>query len=206
TMLVERPTYLGALQSCALYEPQMKALASAREGLSPQALAQHGGDARLLSVQPNFQNPTGRIMSEPRRQEIAQIASGLNLPIVEDDPYGELWFDQPCPAPLSAHMPQGSVYLGSFSKVLAPGLRLGYLVAPKALHAKLVQAKQAADLHASNLAQRMVSEVLHGPGFSAHLAQVRSVYRQRSAAMQELLSQHLGDLCAWDRPCGGMFF
>src|SRR5699024_8682075 len=103
--------------------------------------------ARFLYLLPNFQNPTGRTMGEARRVALVQAARELALPLVEDNPYGDLWFDAPPPAPLAARYPEGTLYLGSFSKVLAPGLRLGYIVAPHAVLPKLLQAKQAADLH-----------------------------------------------------------
>ncbi|MFN7444917.1 MAG: PLP-dependent aminotransferase family protein, partial [Curvibacter sp.] len=149
-ILVETPTYLGALQAFAPMQPRVSGVVSDDEGVDLAALraTQAAGEpARFLYVLPNFQNPSGRLMSEPRRAALSQTAAALGLPLIEDNPYGELWFDAPPPAPLSARHPQGCLYLGSFSKVLAPGLRLGYLVAPPAVLPKLLQAKQAADLH-----------------------------------------------------------
>ena len=151
-MLVETPTYLGALQAFAPIEPEVVSVASDDEGVHrrrPRRPRRRG--ARFLYVLPNFQNPTGRTMTEARRAALSRRAAELGLPIVEDNPYGDLWFDAPPPLPLTARNPEGCVYLGSFSKVLAPGLRLGFLVAPKALYPKLLQAKQAADLHSPEL-------------------------------------------------------
>ncbi|MET0518893.1 MAG: PLP-dependent aminotransferase family protein, partial [Burkholderiaceae bacterium] len=143
---VETPTYLGALQAFTPYEPEFVAVDCDDQGPLPQALAAAAG-ARFLYLLPNYQNPTGRCMSAPRREQIVSRTRALWLPIVEDNPYGDLWFDEAPPPPLSASAGDDAIYLGSFSKVLAPGLRLGYVVAPPALMPKLLQAKQAADLH-----------------------------------------------------------
>ena len=144
-VLVETPTYLGALQAFTPMEPEFVSVASDAEGIDVADLAAKAAGARFLYVLPNFQNPTGNSMSEARRVARSAEARRIGLPIVEDNPYGDLWFDVPPPAPLTARNPEGCIYMGSFSKTLAPGLRLGYLVAPEALYPKLLQAKQAAD-------------------------------------------------------------
>src|SRR5438270_811646 len=123
-LLVETPTYLGALQAFTPMEPEIVGVASDANGVDVDALADVATSARFLYVLPNFQNPTGRTMDDARRQALVHRASGLGLPLVEDNPYGDLWFDAPPPAPLTARNPDGCVYLGSFSKILAPGLRL----------------------------------------------------------------------------------
>ena len=146
-VLVETPTYLGALQAFTPMEPQFVSVASDAEGIDMSDLQAKASDARFIYVVPNFQNPTGRLMGEAQRVELSATAARIALPIVEDNPYGELWFDVPPPLALTARNPDGCIYMGSFSKTLAPGLRLGFLVAPKALYPKLLQAKQAADLH-----------------------------------------------------------
>ncbi len=129
-MLVESPTYLGALQAFAPMEPVFRSVASDAQGMCPQALSALAAGARFAYLIPSFQNPTGRCMAQDRREQLALAAARAGLPLVEDNPYGELWFEQAPPPPLAALYPQGTVYLGSLSKVLAPGLRLGYLVAP----------------------------------------------------------------------------
>jgi 2-aminoadipate transaminase len=156
-VLVETPTYLGALQAFAPMEPEILGVGSEGDELDIADLTAKADGARFLYVLPNFQNPTGRCMGEARREALVQQAAALSLPIVEDNPYGDLWFDAPPPAPLTARNPAGCIYLGSFSKVLAPGLRLGYLVAPPSVFPKLLQAKQAADLHSPGYNQRMVA-------------------------------------------------
>jgi 2-aminoadipate transaminase len=162
--------------------------------------------ARFVYLLPNFQNPTGRTMTEERRAAVAQVAEECGLPIIEDNPYGDLWFDAP-PAPsLSSRHPKGSVYLGSFSKILAPGLRLGYLVAPKALYPKLLQAKQAADLHTPSFNQRVVAEVLKDGFIERHVPTIRALYKQQCEAMLAALDREMAGLgLSWNRPVGGMF-
>ena len=206
TVLVETPTYLGALQAFAPMEPAIVSVASDDEGVRIDDLAAKAGGARFLYVLPNFQNPTGRSMSEARRATLVARAAELGLPLVEDDPYGDLWFDQPPPAPLTARNPEGCIYLGSFSKVLAPGLRLGYVVAPKAILPKLLQAKQAADLHSPSFNQRMVAEVLKDGFITRHVPTIRALYKRQCHAMLEALQKEMAGLdLQWNRPDGGMF-
>jgi 2-aminoadipate transaminase len=209
-VLVETPTYLGALQAFAPMEPVVQSVPSDDEGVQIDALARLAGSgtdkARFLYVLPNFQNPTGRTMSEARRAALVETAAELGLPLLEDNPYGELWFDAPPPAPLTARNPAGCIYLGSFSKVLAPGLRLGYLVAPPEIFPKLLQAKQAADLHTPGFNQRMVVEVMQGGFLQRHVPTIRTLYRQQRDAMLAALEREMDGLdVQWNRPVGGMF-
>lgn len=205
-VLVETPTYLGALQAFAPMEPRVVAIASDAEGPDVADLARKRTDARFLYVLPNFQNPTGRTVSEARRAELVQTARELGLPLVEDNPYGDLWFDAPPPAPLAARYPEGTIYLGSFSKVLAPGLRLGFLVAPPAVFPKLLQAKQAADLHSPGFNQRMVSQVLRDGFLDRHVPTIRALYRRQRDAMLAALEREMRGLdVQWNAPEGGMF-
>ena len=206
TVLVETPTYLGALQAFTPMEPRIVSVHSDDQGIDVDDLAAKAAGARFLYVLPNFQNPTGRTMSEARRQALVDRARALGLPIVEDNPYGDLWFDQPPPAPLTARHPEGCIYLGSFSKVLAPGLRLGYIVAPPALMPKLLQAKQAADLHSPSFNQRMVAEVLRDGFIDRHVPTIRALYKHQCEVMLDALSQEMAGLdVQWNRPDGGMF-
>jgi 2-aminoadipate transaminase len=209
-ILVETPTYLGALQAFTPMEPIAVGVNSDDHGVDPadlRAKVGTGADkARFVYLLPNFQNPTGRTMTEDRRAAVAQVAVECGLPIIEDNPYGDLWFDAP-PAPsLSSRHPEGSVYLGSFSKILAPGLRLGYLVAPTALYPKLLQAKQAADLHTPSFNQRVVAEVLKDGFIDRHVPTIRALYKQQCKAMLAALDREMAGLgLTWNRPVGGMF-
>ena len=137
-VLVESPTYLGAVSAFVPMEPEVVSVASDDDGVDIADLEKKADGARFLYVLPNFQNPTGRTMSEARRAALSSTAARLGLPLMEDNPYGDLWFDTPPPAPLTARNPDGGIYLGSFSKVLAPGLRMGFIVAPKAVYPKPV--------------------------------------------------------------------
>lgn len=209
-VLVETPTYLGALQAFTPMEPTIVSVASDDEGPLVDdfaATAGHdSGRARFMYLLPNFQNPTGRTMSEARRAALVAKADELGVPLVEDNPYGDLWFDQPPPAPLTARNPEGCIYLGSFSKVLAPGLRLGYVVAPKAIYPKLLQAKQAADLHSPSFNQRLVAEVLKDGFLDRHVPTIRALYKRQRDAMHAALERELASLgVTWSRPDGGMF-
>ncbi|KLR59630.1 2-aminoadipate aminotransferase [Diaphorobacter sp. J5-51] len=209
-VLVETPTYLGALQAFAPMEPQVVSVASDSEGVLIDDLAAKAGSgadkARFLYVLPNFQNPTGRTMSEARREALVAQAAALNLPLVEDNPYGDLWFDQAPPQPLTARNPEGCIYMGSFSKVLAPGLRLGYVVAPRQMYPKLLQAKQAADLHTPSFNQRLVSEVIKNGFLDRHVPTIRQLYKEQCQAMVAALEQEMQGLgVTWNRPDGGMF-
>ena len=205
-VLVETPTYLGALQAFSPMEPHAVSVASDDEGVLVDDLVAKSKNARFIYLLPNFQNPTGRSMSEARRAAVSAAAAQAGLPIVEDNPYGELWFDEEPPLPLTARNPEGCIYLGSFSKVLAPGLRLGFLVAPKAIYPKLLQAKQAVDLHTPSFTQRMVAEVLKGEFLSRHVPTIRALYKQQRDAMLAALEREMAGLdVQWNRPAGGMF-
>ncbi|WP_077003218.1 PLP-dependent aminotransferase family protein [Variovorax sp. KK3] len=205
-VLVETPTYLGALQAFSPMEPEAVSVASDDEGVLVDDLKAKAKDARFVYLLPNFQNPTGRTMTEARRAAVSAAATQAGLPIVEDNPYGELWFDEAPPMPLTARNPEGCIYLGSFSKVLAPGLRLGFLVAPKSIYPKLLQAKQAADLHSPSFNQRMVAEVMKDGFLARHVPTIRALYKRQRDAMLAALDREMQGLgVVFNKPAGGMF-
>ena len=208
-MLVETPTYLGALQAFTPMEPVIDSVASDDEGVDIADLRAKVGTgankARFLYVLPNFQNPTGRTMSEARRAALSATAAELGLPLIEYNPYGDLWFDKEPPAPLTARNPEGSIYLGSFSKILAPGLRMGFLVAPKAIFPKLLQAKQAADLHSPSFNQRLITTVMQGGFLDRHIPTIRALYKTQRDAMLAALAKDMPADVTWNTPSGGMF-
>ena len=214
--LVESPTYLGAVMAFTPMEPEVISVVSDVEGLDLddlRAKARHNAQAaRFLYVLPNFQNPTGRTMTEASRAALSQTAAELSLPLMEDNPYGDLWFDTPPPPSLTARNPAGGIYLGSFSKVLAPGLRMGFIVAPTAVYPKLLQAKQAADLHSPGFNQRIIHEVMQDGFLDRHVPTIRALYKSQRDAMLQALAQHFPDSTTqpeqsltWNTPAGGMF-
>ncbi len=206
---VETPTYLGALQAFTPYEPIFSSLESDGQGPLPEAFVRLPHDApgtRFAYLLPNYQNPTGRVMGLERRKAIMAAARAAGVPVIEDNPYGDLWFDEPPLPALSSLWPEGSIYLGSFSKVLTPGFRLGFIVAPKELYPKLLQAKQAADLHTPGFNQRVVYEVIRNGFLDQHVPKIRARYKANRDAMAAGLVAHLPPGCEWEKPHGGMFF
>jgi 2-aminoadipate transaminase len=205
-VLVETPTYLGALQSFSMYEPHYVQMPTDAQGLVPSGLTPAlCAGARLLYAQPNFQNPTGRRLPIERRRALAEFAKTSAFPVIEDDPYGALdYAGAPLPTLLSM-APDHIVYLGSFSKVLAPGLRVGYLIAPEELHFKLVQAKQATDLHTPSFTQRVVHEVVKNGFLDTHVPAIRALYRDQCQAMLAALERYMPKGVKWNQPEGGMF-
>ena len=205
-VLVEAPTYLGALQAFDLFFPKYVSLPSDDDGLdADQITAEHAQDAKFLYALPNFQNPTGRLMTEARRQALVAKARELNLLVIEDDPYGELWYTSAPPPSLLSRMPERVIQMGSFSKILAPGLRLGYIVAPEEIARKFEQVKQATDLHTATLTQRAVYEVVKDGFLNEHIPTIRSMYHTQAQAMLSALDEHMPTGVKWNQPAGGMF-
>jgi 2-aminoadipate transaminase len=209
TVLVESPCYHAALQVFGFAGARIVAVPSDTDGVDPEALDQLVTRERpkLLYTVPTFQNPTGRTLPADRRAAIARVAARRGLWIIEDDPYGELRFEgERVPWIASyddAH--DRAVLLGSFSKVMAPGLRLGWLRAPAALRRACAVAKQAADLHTPTVNQLAAARYLADQDLDAHVARVAAAYRERRDAMLVGLADALPEGSAWDRPAGGMF-
>ncbi|HEY6641930.1 PLP-dependent aminotransferase family protein [Povalibacter sp.] len=205
-VLVETPTYLGALQSFSLSEPEFVSVPSDDQGPIIAAMTRDLTDGgRFMYCLPNFQNPTGRRMPVQRRKELIDVAAKAGLPLVEDDPYGSLSYRGEQLPSLWSMNPGGVVHMGSFSKVFAPGLRVGYVIAPEKLALKLVQAKQAADLHTPSFTQRIVHEVIKDGFLDDHIPQIRQLYASQCRAMLDALQQHFPKGCSWNEPEGGMF-
>lgn len=208
-VLVEAPSYLGALQSFSLFEPSYEAVPTDAGGLIPEALTnERAAGARFIYVLPNFQNPTGLTLNLERRKALVERCAALQVPIIEDDPYGELRYaGEPQPGLLGLGRAAGAtvIRLGTFSKVLAPGLRLGYIVAPKHIIAKLVQIKQATDLHTASLTQMAVYETVKDGFLTHHLPMVRDLYKEQCGYMLDAMDKHFPTTATWTRPEGGMF-
>jgi len=205
-VLVETPSYLGALQAYSLFRPAFSSMLSDEQGIVVDALddAQLEG-ARFMYCLPNFQNPTGRRLPLERRQALVKRATEAGVLIVEDDPYGELSYEGELLPSLLSMNPDNVVYMGSFSKVLAPGLRLGYVIAPEAVFGKLVQAKQAADLHTPSFSQRIVYEAIQDGFLDAHIPEIRKLYAHQCELMLAALERYFPAQAQWNRPAGGMF-
>jgi 2-aminoadipate transaminase len=209
TVLVEDPTYLAALQSFGLADARAVPIPGDDEGPDPEAmiaLARREG-ARLAYLIPTFQNPTGRTLSVERRAALAEAAAAAGLWLVEDDPYSALRLDGE-PVDLLAAHPAASdrtIVVQTLSKVLSPGLRIGYLRAPAALRGPLAVAKQAADLHTSTVAQLAAERWLAHHDLGAHIAGLAAHYRPRRDALLDALARHLPAGSKWTRPEGGLF-
>jgi DNA-binding transcriptional MocR family regulator len=216
TALVTAPTYLGALQAFSGAEPRYDELRPEDGSHTPAAYAdaarRAGGEVKLAYVVPSFANPTGETLSLAARQRLLDLAEELDIPVVEDAAYAMLGFEGEPPPPILALeiARRGSieharaVYCGTFSKVLSPGLRVGWIVAPKAVARRLVLIKQASDLNSATVNQ-MVMHRLAETVFDAQVARARAHYRQRRDLLLAALQRHMPAGVAWTRPRGGLF-
>ncbi|MFI0511206.1 PLP-dependent aminotransferase family protein [Streptomyces sp. WSLK1-5] len=209
TVLVESPCYLAALQAFRFAGARVVAVPGDDEGPDPVALEELVARERpkLLYTVPTFQNPTGRTMSAARRAAVASVAARCGLWIVEDDPYGELRFEGERVPWIAAHEEarDRTVLLGSLSKVMAPGLRLGWLRAPGEVRRACAVAKQAADLHTPTVNQLAAARYLADRDLDAHVRRVAGVYGERRDAMLAGLAEALPEGSTWTSPEGGMF-
>ena len=213
-VLVEGPTFLATIQCFRLYGPQVKGVPIDAYGVNvdqlEEMMVKH--KPKLVYLIPSFGNPSGALMSLARRLKVLELAVKYQTVVVEDDPYGDLYFGEPPPPSLLALTEQvpGSrqwlVHCGSLSKVLSPGLRLGWMIAPPDLLAKATMCKQFSDAHTSTFAQATAAQYLRAGRMPATLANVRSVYAERAKAMGHALHQELGDALSFSQPQGGLFF
>jgi 2-aminoadipate transaminase len=209
---LENPSYLGAIQAFDAFEPRYLPITADGHGIVPDALADAFAASdplpKFLYVVPNYENPTGNTLAAERRSQVVAICARFGVPILEDDPYGEIWFDQPPPPPLLADAESGMVtYLGTGSKMVAPGLRVAWMVIPDpSLREKVVTAKQGADLHSSSYAQYVFHAYVEDDArLAAHLDRVRTTYRNRRDAMLAALAREMPPHIRWNEPDGGMF-
>ena len=216
-LLVEAPTYLGALQAFNVYGADYLSVPSDHDGLRTDLLkAPLRSGPKFMYVLPNFQNPGGTTLSEGRRHELVLLADRYGIPIVEDDPYGQLRYEGEHLPPLvvldrenlrrdAGYSIGNVIYLSTFSKTLAPGLRLGWIVAPPEVISRLVQLKQGADLHSSTFGQMVAYEVARDNFLDEHVKLIRRVYRERRDVMLEALAKNFPPAVTWTRPAGGLF-
>lgn len=207
TILTEAPTYLGAIQAWNAYEPRFLTIPLDGDGMQVDKLEPilERESVKFIYVLPNFHNPAGTTLSLERRQALVQIASRHNVFIVEDDPYGELRFEGEDIAPLISMHKENVVYLGTFSKTLAPGIRLGWIIAPEIVMERLVQAKQGADLHTSTFIQMLAYDIASRGILKRHVETIRAVYSERRDVMLESVEKHFPPGTSWTRPQGGLF-
>lgn len=216
-ILVESPTYLGALQAWNAYGAEYVPVRVDDDGMVTEALEEAlRTGPKFMYVLPNFQNPSGVTLSLERRWQLIQLADRYGVPIIEDDPYGQLRYEgESLPSIVALDSQyrnqdqscyQGNViYLSTFSKTLAPGLRLAWVVAPPQVISKLVQAKQGADLHTSTLNQMLAFEVAHGGFLDRHVQLIRKVYGERRQVMLDAMQAEFPPQVNWTRPKGGLF-
>jgi len=204
---VESPTYLGALQAFTPYEPIYAAIPCDEDGVIPDALeatlTRH--PVKFVYLVPTFQNPSGRTLSLERRQAIAVLLERHDTLLIEDDPYCDLRYAGQAIAPIKSYAPDRVVYVGTLSKVFAPGLRIGYCLAPEPVHSWLVLAKQGVDLHTGTFDQALATEYLQGGYLLQHLPRILDLYRPRRIAMLEALAEFMPKGFRWSQPEGGMF-
>ncbi len=206
-VIVEGPTYFGALQVFEPYAVQIEAVPLDGDGVVVEQLEaafRREPRPKLFYTVPTFQNPAGVTMSAERRRAVVELAARYGVPVVEDDPYGELWYDVPPPPPLRAYWDE-VLFLGTFSKTLAPGLRVGWLVAPPRLMKPLIDAKEAADIQSDRLLQRALAACISSPWYEEHLRATRAVYAERCRLLVEALTDELGEFAQWSAPRGGFF-
>jgi DNA-binding transcriptional MocR family regulator len=208
-VLCESPTYLGAIGAFRAYRPDFVEVPTDDDGMVPAELESRLGSldrVKLIYVVPDFQNPSGRRWSIERRRRLAELAGRFNVPVIEDAPYAELCFEgEPMPpvAALGNHCTV--VYLGTCSKILSPGMRLGWVVADSDLIRRYVLVKQGTDLHTSSLVQLLAARFMLDHDLEAHIARIRSVYRARRDAMLTAIEEHFPEDIRFTRPKGGLF-
>jgi 2-aminoadipate transaminase len=206
-VLIEEPSYLGAIQTFNSYEADFNTVHINEDGIDlvslKEKLIQH--QPKLLYVIPNFQNPSGVSYSEENRKGFAEIVKQFNVIVIEDDPYGELHFTDSIRTPLKKLLPQQVLLMGSFSKTVAPGLRLGWVCAPQAIYKKLFTCKEASDLHSSNLDQHLIYQFLTDNDYDAHIASIRSLYSSKKTQMIGAIEKYFPKSVKVYSCEGGMF-
>ncbi|MCI8512196.1 MAG: PLP-dependent aminotransferase family protein [Lachnospiraceae bacterium] len=207
-VLVESPTYVAALKIFSIYGARVEAVASDDEGLIPEALQEklEEGPVKLLYLIPNFQNPTGITLPWERRKQIMEIVKNHNVLVIEDDPYGKLRYSgEPVPHMKTLDTEGQIAYFGSFSKIIAPGLRVAYVVCQEAIAQKLVLGKQNNDMHTPNLTQFIVNEFCRRGRLAPHIEDCCCVYKKKRDTMLSLLNEHFPKEIYWTKPDGGLF-
>ena len=206
-VVIEEPAYLGAIQAFSIFRPRFNPVVLTEEGLDlrqfKSVMSRH--KPKLIYSVPNFQNPSGISYSEKTRQEMADILQGTSTLLIEDDPYGDLRYAGSAKSSFKAILPANTILLGSFSKTISPGLRLGWIVAPHDIMEKLIIAKQAADLHTTHFTQCILYQYLKDNDIDAHIKKIKEAYGKQAKAMLDSIERYCPDGVAHTTPEGGMF-
>lgn len=211
-VLAEAPSYVGALGTFQQYEAQVVHVSMDHDGLIPEALRQAisttratGRKIKFLYLIPNYQNPAGVLLSPDRRTEILEICRNEEIFVIEDNPYGLLGFDNPSPNAMRAQDSENVIYLGSFSKTIAPGFRVGWALVPQSLKEKLVIASESSILCPANFAQLSISSYLSDQPWRDQIASFCDLYKVRRDAMLEAMVEHFPENATWTKPEGGFY-
>ena len=206
-LIIEEPGYLGAIQAMSLYKPKFIPIRVTEEGMDTAMLrkAMSSEKPKLMYTVPNFQNPSGNSYSSKNRIEISNILRGTHTLLIEDDPYCELRFEGEDKQSFKKLLPENTVLLGSFSKIIIPGFRLGWVVAPKFIMEKLIIAKQAADLHTSHFTQAIIFQYLIDNDIDTHITKIQTAYGNQCRAMIRSIRKHFPSDVSHTSPEGGMF-
>jgi len=206
-IVTEAPTYLGALQAWNLFGPRYVTVPSDDDGMQVDKLEEilKREKVKFIYVLPNFHNPAGVTLAEERRYRLVEIAGKYGVPIIEDDPYGELRFEGRDLVPIIVLHKENVIYLSTFSKTLAPGIRLGWVTAPGRVIDRLIMAKQAADLHTSTFVQMVANDICQRGILKRHVQIIRKVYKERRDVMLAAMEEFFPKGVTWTRPQGGMF-
>jgi 2-aminoadipate transaminase len=206
-VLIERPGYLGAIQALSIFEPRLHSVSLGENGVDLNELEEEltAHNPKLFYAVPNFQNPSGLSYSEENRKRAAEILSRHNTIFIEDDPYGELRFYGENVKSMKNFYNDGTVLLGSFSKIVSPGMRIGWVCAGKEIMEKLIIAKQAADLHTNYLSQRILYRYLSENDIDSHISKITSLYKSQCDCMTAMIQKYFPNQVSCTKPKGGMF-
>lgn len=207
-VMVEKPSYLGLLQSFCMYRANFVATKLDDDGLNIENLAEtmEKYNPKVAYLIPNFQNPTGLTYTKEKREQIFDVIKDKDMILIQDDPYGELRFeDSPRIPYIGLNKTEKNIYLGSFSKIVTPGFRLGYIIANKEIIKMLETAKQASDLHSNIYCQYLISDYLHNNDLDKHIEKIKKLYKSQANCMVEAMEKYFPKSVKFTRPKGGMF-
>ncbi len=204
-IIIEEPSYLGAIQAFSMYNPVFKPIELNYDGINIEKWKEAICNSKFTYLISNFQNPSGVTYSNEKRKEIASYAKKTDSLIIEDDPYGKISFEDNLPPNIYTYAPDNTILLGSFSKMIVPGFRIGWIIANNEIINKLETAKQAADLHTNVFSQCVVIDFLKNNNIAEHLQKVTTAYKKQAMVMFECIDKYFGEEVKYTRSKGGMF-